>query len=114
MTTTAKLNENSYISIGVAVLLILCSLWINSNIQKAVDRSVTNAKDIELIVNESQHSKELTKLQYEALKSAIEQVTNGINQMSVDRVTKGELRRFRNALAERNEGIKVPELEEIE
>ncbi len=94
-------NNNSYLSVGIVVLIIGATLWLNNGLSRGSE-AATEVK------TELQHYKEVQKLQDEIINTKIDGLTVLLKTAGEDRFTGHDHKIFVERLQELNPGLKVP------
>ncbi len=94
-------NRNSYISVGIVVLIITGMIWLNNSLS----RGAQAANDVKM---ELLHYKEVQHLQDEVINTKIDALTLLLKNAGEDRFTGRDHRVFVERLQELNPSLKVP------
>ncbi len=94
-------NRNSYISVGIVVLIISATLWLNNSL----NRGAQAATDVK---TELATYKELQKLQSEITNTKIDGLTALLKTAGEDRFTGHDHKIFVERLQELNPTLKIP------
>lgn len=95
------LNKNSYISLGVVVLIIIAALWLR-------DGQARGEQTAQEVKSELLHAKELQKLQDDLINAKIDGLSSLLKSAGEDRFTGHDHKIFTERLQELNPGLKVP------
>jgi hypothetical protein len=94
-------NTNSYISVGIVVLIISATVWLNNG--QAQSRQLAND-----VKNELEHYKEIQKLNADLLGTKLDNLTELYKTGNATRFTYRDHEIFVDRLQELNPQLKVP------
>lgn len=97
------LNNNSYLSIGIVVLVIAATLWIK-------DGQAKSASDVKATANDLAHYKELQKKDSELLGVKIDALTLLVKSSSEDKWSARDARSVWKQFKQLNPKLAVPEI----
>lgn len=100
-TDETKMNKNTYISLGVVVLIIGATLWIKEGQQ--ISQETAKSVEKELI-----HYKEIQKLSSDLVAAKIDALAEIVRASGTDRYTGRDHRIFVERLQELNPSLKIP------
>lgn len=97
------MNNNSYLSIGIVVLVILATLWIKDGQNASAN---ANAK----VSNDLENYKQLQIKDAEILKNKIDGLTSVVQSATADKWTQKDVRRIWSEFGALNPQLKLPTL----
>ncbi len=96
------INNNSYLSIGIVVLIVAAALWLRDGQASAATMAATTATEL-------LHYKEVSKLNAEMLSTKIDALSELLKAAASDRFTGKDHKIFVERLKELNPDLKIPQ-----
>ena len=103
------LNKNSYISLGLAGLLIVATLWVKDGQSQSAKRAEDAVTATVAVQTELVHYKDMQKMTSDLLNTKIDNLGELLKQAGNDRFTGHDHKVFVQRLRELNPTLKVPE-----
>jgi len=102
------LNKNSYISLGLAGLLIVATLWVKDGQSKSAQRAEDAVQATVAVQTELVHYKDMQKMTSDLLNTKIDSLSELLKTAGNDRFTGHDHKIFTQRLQELNPNLKVP------